>query len=224
MVATIFVRLVIPAYLAAVELILVRHGLPERRELATGAADPELTEDGHRQAELLAEYLADEPIVAVYTSPLRRAVQTAAPLAGRLGLVPVVVDDVAEFDRHASSYIPMEELKAAGDPRFHDPTSDVWSGNDPDDGFDERVRGAIDRMIADHPGETIVVTCHGGVINLVLADVLGVSTDGPGFFYPNYTSIHRVAASRSGVRSIVTINETPHLRNTGLPMGLFQKG
>jgi len=207
-----------------VELILVRHGLPERRELATGPADPELTDDGHRQAELLAEYLSGEPIVAVYTSPLRRAVQTAAPLAGRLGLVPVVIDDVAEFDRHASSYIPMEELKAAGDPRFHDPTSDVWGGNDPDDGFDERVRGAIDRMIADHPGETIAVTCHGGVINLVLADVLGISTDGPGFFYPNYTSIHRIAASRSGVRSVVTINETSHLRNTGLPMGLFQKG
>ena len=44
------------------------------------------------------------------------------------------------------------------------------------------------------------------------------------FFYPNYTSIHRVAAARSGERSVVTINETSHLRNTGLPMGLFQKG
>jgi probable phosphoglycerate mutase len=45
---------------------------------------------------------------------------------------------------------------------------------------------------------------------------------GPGFFYPNYTSIHRVAASRSGVRSIVTVNETAHLRGTGLPIGLVQ--
>jgi probable phosphoglycerate mutase len=43
-----------------------------------------------------------------------------------------------------------------------------------------------------------------------------------GFFYPNYTSIHRVAAARSGERSVVTINETSHLRSTGLPMGLFQ--
>ena len=79
-------------------------------------------------------------------------------------------------------------------------------------------------MIDAHAGDTIIVVCHGGVINLVLARVLGIVNDGPGFFYPNYTSIHRVAASRSGVRSVVTINETSHLRHTGLPMGIFQKG
>ena len=45
-----------------------------------------------------------------------------------------------------------------------------------------------------------------------------------GFFYPNYTSIQRVAASSNGDRSVITLNETSHLRNTGLPMGLFQKG
>ena len=44
-----------------------------------------------------------------------------------------------------------------------------------------------------------------------------------GFFYPNYTSINRVAASRGGDRTIVTVNETSHLRHTGLPMGIFQK-
>ena len=63
--------------------------------------------------------------------------------------------------------------------------------------------------------------CHGGVINGYLCHVLGL-TDPRGFFYPNYTSINRVAAARSGARSIVTINETSHLRGTGLPMGLFQ--
>ena len=192
--------------------------------MSTGAADPELTEAGHRQAELLAEYLGTERIDAVYTSPLRRALQTAEPLARRLDLPATVVDDVAEFDRDASSYIPIEELKSSGDPRFHDLTSDVWVGNHPDDDFAARVTAAIDRLIDAHAGHSVVVVCHGGVINLVLATVLGIAGDGPGFFYPNYTSIHRVAASRSGVRSIITVNETSHLRNTGLPMGLFQKG
>jgi probable phosphoglycerate mutase len=51
-----------------------------------------------------------------------------------------------------------------------------------------------------------------------------IASSGPGFFYPDHTSIHRVAASRSGIRSIVTIDETSHLRHTGVPMGLFQKG
>ena len=79
--------------------------------------------------------------------------------------------------------------------------------------------------VADHAGDTIVVVCHGGVINLYLAIVVGLTGDDrTGFFYPNYTSIHRVAASSNGDRSVITINETSHLRNTGLPMGLFQKG
>ncbi len=224
MVATIFVRRVIPAYVARVELIMVRHGLPVRKELETGAADPELATEGHRQAELMAEYLGTDDIQAIYTSPLRRAKQTAAPLEHLLGLTATVVDDIAEYDRHSSEYIPIEELKAAGDPRFHELASGDWNGHDRREEFAERVTAAIDRLIGDHAGDTIAVVCHGGVINLVLAQVLGIAREGPGFFYPNYTSIHRVAASRSGVRSIVTINETSHLRNTGLPMGLFQRG
>jgi probable phosphoglycerate mutase len=54
-----------------------------------------------------------------------------------------------------------------------------------------------------------------------LAHVLRLA-EPTGFFYPNYTSIHRVAAARSGERSILTINETAHLRGSGLPVGLFQ--
>jgi probable phosphoglycerate mutase len=207
-----------------VELILVRHALPERKEAVEGAADPGLTAEGHRQAELLARYLSTEPIDALYTSPLARARQTATPLEQALDLVATVIEDVAEFDRDSSEYIPIEQLKAEGDPRFYDLTSDAWGGNDPRDGFAARVTAAVDSLIEAHAGHTIVVVCHGGVINLVLSAVLGILSDGPGFFYPNYTSIHRVAASRSGVRSIITINETAHLRNTGLPMGLFQKG
>lgn len=203
---------------------MVRHALPERKELADGVADPGLTEQGHRQAELMAEYLCSEQIDAVYTSPLARARETAAPLERKLEMTAGVVDDVAEFDRNASEYIPIEELKAEGDPRFFDLTSEAWAGSDPLDEFDQRVTAAVDGLIDAHAGDTIVVVCHGGVINLVLSGVLGLEQDGPGFFYPNYTSIHRVAASRSGVRSIVTINETSHLRNSGLPMGLFQKG
>ncbi len=203
----------------------MRHGLPERKELDEGRADPELTGQGHRQAELMAEYLATEHVDAIFTSPLRRATQTAAPLERLLGLDATVVDDVAEWDRDSSEYVPIEQLRAEGDPRFMELLEDRRrDGTDPIDEFESRVRAAVDLLIRENAGRTIVVVCHGGVINLVLSDVLGLVTAGPGFFYPNYTSIHRVAASRSGVRSIVTINETSHLRNTGLPMGLFQRG
>jgi probable phosphoglycerate mutase len=63
------------------ELVLVRHGLPIRREVAEGPADPELSAEGHDQSARLAKYLATESIDAIYSSPMKRAMQTAEPLA-----------------------------------------------------------------------------------------------------------------------------------------------
>ena len=63
------------------ELLLIRHGLPVRRELEDGIADPELSTAGLAQAEHLADYLDTEPLDAVYASPLQRAYQTALPIA-----------------------------------------------------------------------------------------------------------------------------------------------
>jgi len=206
------------------ELLLIRHALPIRREVTEGAADPPLSDDGLRQAELLAEYLASEKIDAIYASPLLRAQQTAQPLSIRIGVE--IIDDpgIAEFDQHSSEYIPVEELKASGDPRLTEFLLGEGDEFDDRDEFRDRVMNSIERIISDHGGDRVAVVCHGGVINLYAGDVLGLNVEGPGFFYPNYTSITRVAASRSGVRSIVTLNETSHLRNTGLPMGLFQHG
>lgn len=211
-------------HLGFVELVLIRHGLPIRVESVDGPADPELSSAGRAQSEHMAAYLRTERIDAIYTSPLRRASETAEPLARVLGLTPILEPDVAEFDRDAPDYVPIEELKATGDPRFHEFTSGVAIGFEDRIAFADRVLAALDRIIDTNPGRTVAVVCHGGVINVFLASVLGLVLDGPGFFYPNYTSIHRVAASRAGVRSVITLNETSHLRNTGLPMGLFQKG
>jgi probable phosphoglycerate mutase len=206
-----------------VELILVRHARPERIEHSEDHADPALTDLGRRQAERLARYLAEEPISAVYSSPYTRARETAEPLAVLLGLAVTVVDDVAEWDRTSTEYLPVEELRAAGDERLREVTSDVWRDLDLMLPFRRRVVDALDGLIAAHPGQRIVVACHAGVINVYLGEVLGLPIDRRGFHYPNYTSVHRVAASRSGVRTVVTINETAHLRNTGLLEGLIQR-
>jgi probable phosphoglycerate mutase len=206
------------------ELLLIRHALPIRREVTEGAADPPLSVDGERQAQLLADYLGSEQIDAVYASPLRRAVQTAEPLCRQIGLEMVLDAGIAEFDQHSSEYIPVEELQASGDPRLKEFLLGEGDEFDDRDEFRERVFASITRIISQHGGERVAVVCHGGVINSYAGDVLGLDVEGPGFFYPNYTSITRIAASRAGVRSIVTLNETSHLRNTGLPMGLFQHG
>jgi probable phosphoglycerate mutase len=206
------------------ELLLIRHALPVRRELVVGAADPELSPAGRAQADHLAEYLAAERLDAVYCSPLRRAVETGVPVAARQSVEPVVVDDVAEWDRMSPEYVPVEELKAADDQRWRDLVDGVWTSDERPDDFRDRVLAAIERLVRAHSGGRIAIVCHGGVINTYLAAVLGLDPARPGFFYPNYTSIHRVMAAGTGQRSILTINETSHLRGTGLPIGLHQTG
>ena len=205
------------------ELLLIRHALPVRRELLEGAADPELSEAGVAQSERLAEYLSTEHVHAIYASPLRRAMQTAAPLAARLGLPVSEVDGIAEYDRHSSEYIPIEELRASKDPRWTELLADDWTDR-PETKlqFATRIHESIEQIIADHRGDNVAVVCHGGVINAYLARVLG-TPDSTSFFYPNYTSIHRVVASSGGQRQVLTINETAHLRGTGLPIGLYGK-
>ena len=194
------------------EIVLVRHGLPLRVELETGIADPELAAEGHEQAAKMAAYLGVEDVEAVYVSPLRRALETARPLCKVLGLEAVVSEGVAEFDRNSREYVPVEELRATNDPRWEKLLRGEWDGVDEDPSiFKARVVETVEDMIARHPGGRVVVVCHGGVINQYLAHVLGIETH-IGFFYPKYTSIHRVMAARSGQRSIVSINEASHLR------------
>jgi probable phosphoglycerate mutase len=95
----------------------------------------------------------------------------------------------------------------------------TWTSPEEAQEFTDRVIDALESIIRDNRGGRVVVTCHGGVINEFLAHVLGL--ENRQFFYPNYTSLHRIAASSNGHRSVLSINETAHLRNSGLPMGLF---
>lgn len=201
------------------EIILVRHALPLRREATIGPADPELSEIGHQQARYASDYLQSEKIDALYTSPMKRAVQTCEPLALALNLTPTVVQGIAEWDQNSNEYIPIEELKASNDPRWQAMVAGEWNSDESMEEFSARVIDSIEKIIDSHSGDRVGVICHGGVINSYLAHVLGLP-DGQ-FFYPNYTSIHRIAASRRGHRSVVSVNETSHLRGTGLVMGLF---
>lgn len=193
------------------DLILIRHAEPERIEVSAGPADPALHDRGRSQADRLARWLADEPIDAVWSSPLRRARQTAAPMAAVHDLVVQIDDGLAEFDRLATSYIPYEELKATRDERYLAMIAGGFDHPDVDaDGFKAEVVAAVERVIAAHPGQRVAVVAHGGVINCYLGHVLGIVR--PLWFEPGYTSISRVAAARTGERGIVSVNETAHLR------------
>lgn len=191
------------------ELLLVRHGLPERVTDAAGPADPPLAAEGRRQAEALARWVAaHDGVDAVWASPLRRAQETAWPLAESLGLEVVVEEGIAEYDRHSSHYVPIEELK--DDAYWLEQVSAEWAALEADPGaFRGRVVDAVDHIAARHPGQRVAVVCHGGVINAYVGALL--ETRHVLFFEPRYTSISRVFAARSGERTLHSLNEVPHL-------------
>ncbi|MCA9509397.1 MAG: histidine phosphatase family protein [Myxococcales bacterium] len=193
------------------ELLLVRHGLPLRVERADGRpADPSLAPEGVWQARRVARFLARERIAAVVASPLRRAKETAAPLAEALGLDVAVEPRIREADADASSYVPLEELKrddrAAWEAAIR---GGIFGGGDPR-AFQRDVVDALEGVIASHPGGRVAVFCHGGVINAWAAHVLGI--DDLLFLDARYTSVSRFLAASSGERSVASLNETAHLR------------
>lgn len=196
------------------ELLVIRHAEPVRvtaEETGGAPADPGLTERGHDQARRLAEWLAVDRVDRVVSSPLRRAVETAAPLAAALGLETEIDPELCEYDRAADSYIPMEELRAEKDERWLAMVEGRWEevGGEHPEQFRARIVPCIERIVTASPGGRVAAVCHGGVVNVYLAAVLGL--DRHLWFEPGYTSISRVHAARSGARSVATINETAHL-------------
>lgn len=193
------------------DIVLVRHAIPIRVENADGPADPALAELGHRQAAATAEWLAPERFDLVLSSPLRRALETAEPISKAVG-VPMEIDEsFVEYDRDSTSYIHYEEVKAARDPRFAALVSGRWDQISTEGlEFVKRVRDGVDRLVAENPGRRVLVVCHGGVINVALSHILGLDRDL--FFEPVYCSVSRIVAARMGIRSVVSINETGHLR------------
>jgi probable phosphoglycerate mutase len=187
------------------ELVLVRHGLPER---TSDTADPPLSASGFDQAERVARWLAPEPFDAVYSSTMLRAVQTAEPFVAAHSHDLRRRDGICEFDRDTGTYIPMEELKREN----YEAWQALANGNhniDIED-FTQGVVATLEEIIAAHAGQRVAVFCHGGVINVWTAHVLGMPPRL--FFEPRYTSIHRYMCARSGQRNVLSLNETPHLR------------
>lgn len=194
------------------ELLLIRHAEPVSLGTPGGPADPPLHERGRDQRDRLAEFLGGEEIHVVWSSPLRRCRETAAALAGATGSEILVDEGLAEFDRHASDYVPLEEW-APGEPRWAALKAGRLHelfGIDPETARAQAV-AAVERVVAAHPGQRAAVVCHAGVINAYLAHVLGIPT--PLFFRPHYAALSRVAAGRDGARTVLSLNEHGHVRD-----------
>ncbi|MHA7649955.1 histidine phosphatase family protein [Mycobacterium sp. ML4] len=191
------------------QLLLVRHALPLRSDHGQGS-DPDLSETGLQQVARLPEALARFPISRVVSSPQRRAIQTAEPLAQARDLSVDIEDRLAEYDRDLASYIPIEQIRT----EFPQKWARMAQGQLPsavdEDAFRARVRGAIDDLVASaDPDETIAAFSHGGVINVVLHEILGTARL---LSFPiDYASVTRLLFSRTGQATVATVNATEHV-------------
>jgi probable phosphoglycerate mutase len=191
------------------QLLLVRHALPHRTEAGEGS-DPELSEEGWEQARRLPEALDRFPLARLISSPQRRARQTAEPVAKARGLSIDIDDRLAEYDRGLSHYVPIEQVRTER-PEEWARMADGRLPSTVDEGeFRGRVGAALADIVAaaDHD-ETVAVFSHGGVINVILHELLG--TKRLLSFPIDYVSITRLLYARSGFGTVAAVNSTEHV-------------
>ena len=201
-------------------LLLVRHGETDANVAGTwqGATDHPLNERGVQQAHALAQRLASEApdIVAIYTSPLRRARQTATIVAQALGNVPIYVDaGLSEYNLGEWEGLTYEELRyekrlwerMAQDPHWAPP------GGESAYTFATRVLRAFRRAVESHPGQKVLVVSHGGAIATALALLL----EDDGTLWRKYQmtncAISELRFSPQPV--LVRFNDVAHLESVG---------
>jgi broad specificity phosphatase PhoE len=198
-----------PGQDVVVQMLLIRHALPLRSEPGEGS-DPHLSDIGFEQAKRLPPALARHPISRLVSSPQHRAMQTVAPVAEALGLSVHVDDRFAEYDRDLSTYIPIEQVRE----EYPQEWARISDGHLPsvvdERAFRVRVAEAVDDVVAgaDH-AETVAVFSHGGVINVILHDVL--ETARLLSFPIDYASVTRLLYSRTGRATVVEVNGTEHV-------------
>ena len=167
----------------ATEILLVRHGesapfVPGQPfELNGGHGDPPLAAEGRRQAEAVGERLGGEVIDAIYVTTLRRTVETAAPLARRLGIEPLVEPDLREVFLGDWEGGLLRQRSVEGDPIVDRMRAEqdwgVIPGAESAEALRRRTVEAIDRIHRAHPDQKVVCVVHGGVIGALCAHAVG---------------------------------------------------
>jgi 2,3-bisphosphoglycerate-dependent phosphoglycerate mutase len=211
-----------PADHPVTDLILVRHGqqdIYDRQAVSVSdLVDPPLSAIGREQAVCVGERFKDEHIDAVYSSQLLRANDTGKAIAGHHGLEVTVMTELEEIrlwdGAPTDKTVPeiMGPVKLLGMRRQMDRTRkwDAYPFAERSHEFRLRVCEAIDGIAETHPGQRVVVACHGGVINAYLAEHLGLPEDM--WFRPAHTAVQIVRVYQHR-RAIRLLNCTRHVEH-----------
>ena len=209
----------------AAEIFIVRHAdaIPDPDEIIPSGVydDLPLSRAGRDQAQALAERLSSTSFDAMYSSPLRRCLETAAPLAELLDMQPVIVEGLKEIrlgnirplpdDGHDLAALTkalqerqVDIVRVAGEVGNFDTIPDSESSTT----FRKRVVETLDEIARSHIGQRVLAFAHGGVVNAYVAEVLGLQKE---FFYPaanTSITIVRVSGKR---RILYVLNDIGHI-------------
>ncbi len=210
--------------MTATTLVLIRHGesnVTVDRVIGGYRSCSGLSDLGRRQAGRLRERLTTTGELTpdvVIASNFRRAIETAEVIAPALG--DLEVDIEAGFGEHD----PGPEIDGMtfdayverfGRPDWSDPHVDVFPGGETIAAFHARVGAALGRLFEDHRGKSIVVACHGGVVDATFRHLLRTASTGGFELHTLNTSITEFTAAPSGEWRLRRYNDAAHLH--GLP-------
>src|SRR5919109_2158410 len=165
-------------------LFLVRHGATGHtaEDRFAGSTDVFLSEEGRAQAERLARRLADDRVRAVYSSPLRRTMDTAAVLAGPHGLEPIARDGLRELNHGRWEGLRRAEVEERFPEEYaaweEDPFTFAPVGGEC--GLDVMARAlpVIREIVVTHEGQNVIVVSHKATLRLVISSLLGFDARG----------------------------------------------
>jgi broad specificity phosphatase PhoE len=200
-------------------LYLIRHAataanLARPARLQGRNCDPPLAPAGVRQAEATRDLLANRTIDACYCSPLLRAVQTAEIVAAPHRLAPIPVAELTECDVGAWEGLDWGTIRDR-DPEAYrrymaDPAAVRYPGGESFADVHTRAAPALDRLLADHPGQALLVVSHHVVNRTYLAGLLGLPICQARQVMLDNCGVS-VVTSEGGLTTVTTLNAAFHL-------------
>jgi alpha-ribazole phosphatase len=192
-------------------LFLFRHGETTATGKLIGHTDVALSARGHAQAAAVAEQFAAIAFTAIYASDLRRARQTAEPLAQRHGVAVQTAAvwrevNMGEWEGHT-----LAELYAASPEQvtqcFTDPEHFIYPGGEALADFAARIQRALTQLLQAHAHGQIALFTHGGVCRAILATALALPMSHWLRLAQDYGSCN-IIEWRDGLPTVLCVNQT----------------
>ena len=198
-------------------VIIVSHGRTERNrvERFRGRVDIGLDEVGMKQAEVAAKRIREWPISAIYSSPLRRAMDTAEIIAAPLELNVQPMSGIIDIDYGSWQGLSTEQVVARDDTLYSQWIKSPYEGKFPGgESFAEvreRVASAIVDLIQQYPKETFVLVSHKVICQILILNLLGLDSSHFWQITQDVCAMNLFEV-RGGIPSVLFLNDTCYLK------------